>query len=659
MRIAQGLGLRTRALKVDIDDLGQLPLPCILHWNLDHFVVLKSVKTSRDRILAVEIHDPAVGALSVSYKLVSDRFTGIVLEVEPDSEFKTADGEDRLTLRKMAASATDVKGGLLRIFLAAVALECTAIASPYMLQLTVDHALSRDASNLTILAAAFGAVVLLQAAFGALRSWTVVFVSSKIQVQWLGQIFYHTLHLPISFFVKRSFGDLVSRFRSVQVIQQTLSTSLVEAMLDGLLLIALYSVMCFYSVTLAAVAFGAVIAYALVRVRTFKALYRLSAMHVAADADQQGAFMESLRGIQALKLFGEEHARYNRWYHYLVHSVNRDADMRRAQIGINSCLVLLSGLENVVIVFVGASMVAQGNFTMGMLTAFLAYKAIGSNRAAALIDKFVAVKMLDVHVDRLDDILTHPREGNDEPSSSDALPSGDIELDAVSFRYSDTDPWLLKDVSIRFYAGESVAITGSSGCGKTTLLKILCGVLQPTVGVLRIGGHEVGTYGLKRYRRQIAAVMQDDTLFTGTIEENITFFQHDASSARVEECAVLASIDEEIEELPMGYATQVGEMGVALSGGQKQRVLLARALYRCPRVLVLDEATSHLDIRNEQRINEALARLQMTRIIVAHREESIRSTDRIVTMENGFISSDTRDQVKRAWTYQSAEVDAA
>ena len=284
-----------------------------------------------------------------------------------------------------------------------------------------------------------------------------------------------------------------------------------------------------------------------------------------------------------------------------------------------------------------------------MLLAFVAYRAAFSSRVGALVDRWIQFRMLDLHRSRLADIALEPRE-----DAAEGLPSpgagGDSTVEAVgvSFRYGDDEPWVLQDVHLRIDAGDCVAITGASGCGKTTLLKILMGLLPPTAGEVRFGGVPVARMGVQDYRCRVAAVLQDDQLLAGSIEANIAFFEPGPDRSRVEACARLAAIHDEIAAMPMGYETLVGDMGSSLSGGQKQRVLLARALYKQPAVLFLDEATSHLDVHRESLINESVRRLPLTRVVVAHRPQTIASADRVVVLEGGAIRQDLRVSTARA-----------
>jgi ATP-binding cassette subfamily B protein RaxB len=277
-----------------------------------------------------------------------------------------------------------------------------------------------------------------------------------------------------------------------------------------------------------------------------------------------------------------------------------------------------------------------------MLFAFLAYKDQFSRRIAGLIDNFFELKMLRLHGERVADIVLSEVEqesmGDTEVDTSKVAPV--IEIRNLSYRYSPSEPWILRNIDLRIEAGECIAIAGPSGCGKTTLIKLMLGLLTPTEGSVHIGDLGIHQLGLSNYRNMIGTVMQDDTLFSGSIADNICFFDPTMDHAQVEAAARQAAVHEEIAQMPMGYNSLVGDIGSGMSGGQKQRVLLARALYKRPSILVLDEATSHLDVGNERMVNSVVKAMQLTRIVVAHRPETIAMAQRVVMLENGRIVRD-------------------
>lgn len=275
--------------------------------------------------------------------------------------------------------------------------------------------------------------------------------------------------------------------------------------------------------------------------------------------------------------------------------------------------------------------------TIGMLTAFASYSGTFSGRVFCLIDAFISVRMLSMHGDRLADIVMEPAEPVPAVETDTRRVRANITLRSVKFRYAEGEPWVLNGVDLHIPAGQSIALVGPSGCGKTTLCKIILGLLMPNEGEVLIDGISIRQIGLPAYRDLVGTVMQDDVLLAGSILDNICFFDTRYDVARVESCAGLAAIHDEVCAMPMGYQTILGELGSSLSGGQKQRVLLARALYKNPKILALDEATSHLDVYNERKVNAGLREMKLTRIMVAHRPETIRAADRIVAVSDDQI----------------------
>jgi ATP-binding cassette subfamily B protein RaxB len=304
---------------------------------------------------------------------------------------------------------------------------------------------------------------------------------------------------------------------------------------------------------------------------------------------------------------------------------------------------LLVGAIAIAVVWLGAQRVLQNTFSVGMLLAFISYKDQFLSRVSELINKGLDLTMLRLHADRLADIALTPPEARGAPADPDAG-RAPVALDVrqLRFRYGSTDPWILDGVDLQIAAGESVAIVGESGCGKTTLLRILASLLEPTEGEVLVDGRPLNRAVLTEYRAKLGVVLQDDQLFAGSIGDNISFFSDNPSHQRIRDCARMAAIDADICAMPMGYHTLIGDMGTVLSGGQKQRVLIARALYHDPAILLMDEATSHLDLGREKAVNEGIRAVRMTRIIVAHRPETIMSADRVIVLDRGKIVDDVR-----------------
>lgn len=638
VRMAGALQLNARPLRAELDHLAQLQLPCILHWDLNHFVVLAEVKRG-----IATIHDPARGLRHMPLAELSRHFTGVVLELTPGAGFESKTDRQDVTLAQLLGPVRGLKRSLGQIFVLALALEVFTLLLPFFLQWVVDGALlSADRDLLLTLVIGFALLIGLQVATGALRSWAVLYLSSNLNLQWLGNVFAHLMRLPVAWFEKRHAGDVMSRFGAIQKIQQTLTTSFIEAVLDGLLVVATLAMMWIYSGTLTAIALGAVGLYALMRWAFFKPLRAATEEAIVHEAKRSTHFLESLRGVQAIKLFNRQDERRARFMNLVVDAMNADIATKKLDLVFGVLNKLVFGLERIAVIGVGALLVMDGRFTVGMLFAFIAFKEQFALRVSGLIDKVVELKMLRLQGERLADIvLTAPEvQATGLPATREIAPR--LELHDVSFRYADTEPEVLKGASLVIEPGESVAIVGPSGCGKTTLVKLMLGIHAPQAGEVRVGGVPLAQLGLARWRDMIGTVMQDDQLFAGSIADNIAFFDTQADAERVEQCARLACVHDEIQALPMGFHTLIGDMGASLSGGQKQRILLARALYKRPRILFLDEATSALDVDRERMVNQAIRGLDITRVIVAHRPETIAAAGRVVVLQGGRIAQDLR-----------------
>ncbi|HEX4853507.1 peptidase domain-containing ABC transporter [Arenimonas sp.] len=639
VEIAQALGFQARALRLELDELGKLGLPCILHWDLDHFVVLE--KAGRRR---VRVCDPAFGARVLALEEVSRHFTGVALELVPGAGFETRPRPASVPLSALAGPVQGLWPALAQLLLLSVALQVFVLLAPFFMQWVVDQALvAGDRDLLAVLALGFGLALLLQVAIGLVRGWAVASLSSRVGLQWTGNVFAHALRLPLEYFETRHLGDVVSRMGSVQAIQRTLTAGFIETLVDGLMAAATLAMMLVYSPELALVTLGAVLLYLALRALSYGPLRNATEKQLVAAARQHSHLLESLRGMQSLKVAGQEARCQARQTDLRVDTVNQELRLARLGLGFSTASQAIFGIERIAVVWLGARLAMDSVFSAGMLIAYLAYKDQFAMRVSGLVDQWIAFRMLRLHGERLADIvLAAP-----EPGLADAFeaaPPAEARLDVrgLGFRYAEGEPWVLRDCHFTIAPGESVAIIGASGSGKTTLVKLLLGLLAPTEGGIRVGGLGLGRLGMRNYRAMVGAVMQDDQLFAGSVAENIAFGDDAIDAARVEAAARLAAVHDEIVAMPMGYHSLIGDLGSTLSGGQKQRVLLARALYRKPRILFLDEATSHLDVDRERRVNAAIRGLKLTRVIIAHRPETIASADRVLVMDGGRIVREFR-----------------
>ena len=639
VRMGEAMHLAPRALRAELDQLPQLQTPCILHWDMSHFVVLVSLKRG-----VATIHDPASGVRRMKLAELSPHFTGVALEFTPTADFKPADERRSVRLREMLGPVRGIGLSLGQIFVLALVLETFVLLGPFLMQWVVDGVLvSGDRDLLWTLGIGFGLLVLIQSATAAARAWAVLVMSAQLNLHWLGNVFGQLMRLPVAWFEKRHVGDVWSRFSSVRQIQRTLTTHFVEAVIDGLLVVLTLAVMAVYSLTLTGIALVAVAAYGAMRWAFFGPQQRAVEDALVFEARQNSHFIESLRGVQAIKLFNAQADRRSRFASLVVATMNADIVCRKLELLFSVSHRMVFGLERVLVIGAGAWLVLEQQLSVGMLFAFVAFRETFAMRVSALIDKGVELRMLRLQGERLADIvLAEPEADGSREASPQRSLDASIELRNVSFRYADGEPDVLKAISFKIEPGESVAIVGPSGGGKTTLLKLMLGLHRPTQGEVLVGGHPLSRIGLAAWRDQIGVVMQDEPLFSGTIADNISFFAPEIDNEWLQQCARVAAVHDEIEAMPMSYLTLVGDMGASLSGGQKQRILLARALYKRPRVLLLDEATSSLDIDRERVVNQSVRKLALTRVIVAHRPETIASASRVIALQDGRIAQDLR-----------------
>jgi len=569
---------------------------------------------------------------------VSRHFTGVVLEVLPTPSFAPKKVERKVSIGDLIGPVIGLRRAVVQIVILAVALELFALAAPMFNQFVIDEViLSGDGELLKILLISFALLLLTQTALSLARSWFLMRWSMDIGLQWNVRIFTHLMRLPAVYFEKRHLGDVISRFNSTGAIQNTLTNIFAESLLDGLMALLAFLMMISYSVELTLLIVVGVILYTLLRWVFYYPFHDAAQERLELSAKENSHFIETLRAIVPLKLFRREEVRRVSWINLKIDVQNRDVKTAKIFALFRAMAITFNGIQGLGVFYMGAKLVISNELTIGMLMAFSAYAATFSTRFFNLVDIVVDAKTMGMHFERLSDIVLEKAEAIHPEISGHLLAEADLTLRNIRFKYAEGEPYILDGVNIKIPRGQNIAVVGPSGCGKTTLCKIILGILDPTEGEIMLAGVPLRHIGLSSYRELVGTVMQDDVLLAGSIKDNIAFFDPNITQSMVEECAKQAAIHDEIIAMPMGYYTLVGDMGSSLSGGQKQRILLARALYKKPKILALDEATSHLDIDNEKKVNECILSLNLTRIIIAHRKETINNAERIVSLIDGKL----------------------
>lgn len=640
--ISDALGFSARAVKLDIDRLDQLQLPAILHWDLSHFVVLEQISGRKARI-----HDPSGHSLWISLAELSDHFSGVALELRKSIDFEGGDRRERLRLSQLWSGIVGLKRTSLQLLILSLVLQVYVIGAPYFMRVAVDSAVPALDNRLVFaLVLGFSLFAVVNAGASLLRTFVILSAATQLGFALSVNLARRLLRLPVAWFERRQVGDILSRFQSISPIQQALTTGPVTALLDGLLAMATLAMMFLYSAALGILALLAFATYATVKLTSFRLQRRAQESVIVTAGRAQTTMIESIRGVSTLRLFNKEGARLAVWQSAFAEATSATFRFNRIQGWQDFANTLIFGVEGVVSMGLAVSYVINGGFSLGMLFAFMAYKSQFILKGASCLDEYIVFRMLGLHLERLSDIAMTPQ----DPAFATVAEHergliGRIELRDVVHRYAPADPVVLDRINLVVEPGEHIAITGPSGGGKSTLAKILLGLVQPEQGELLIDGIPLPQFGFKSYHGQVAAVLQDDSLFGGTLADNIALFDESPELERVIEAAMAAAIHDDIERMPMRYETLVGDMGSALSGGQKQRVLLARALYRRPKILVLDEGTSHLDSDHERRVNASVSRLGITRIIIAHRAETIAAADRVLVLSGGKLGAAFQDSM--------------
>jgi ATP-binding cassette, subfamily B, bacterial CvaB/MchF/RaxB len=634
MGLADQLGFSARPLRVELKALSKVQMPAILHWDLNHFVVVKSVGAR-----GAVIHDPAIGVRKLTLADVSKHFTGVVLELMPAASFAPVHARAPIRLKSLWSQITGIGGAIAQVIALSAVLQIAAFAAPFQIQLVVDEAVFHaDHDLLVVLALAFGALVVVQASVEALRGWALRVFGHLLSFQIVGNLIRHMLRLPADFFEKRHVGDILSRIGAVQPIQDAITRGVVASIIDGVMALIAAGILLFYSVTLGAIVVFAFLVHLGLVFAVYPGMRHRMEEEILARAKEQSHLIETVRAATIIKLMGREAERESAWRNLFAEVTNAGISVGKYQIGFGFIQTLLAGLVNVIIIFLGARLILAGEgFSVGMLFAFLSFRNTFNERAVGLINQLVQFRLLRLHLDRLADIVTAVPET--ETAKAQRLDvKGAIKVRGLSFRYGVADQLVLQDVDFEVAPGELVAITGPSGGGKTTFLKLLLGLRQPTSGTIELDGNRADPELWRAWRAHVGVVSQDDRLLSGTIADNIAFFDPDLDMEKVQAAAKAAQVHDEIMRTPMQYLGLVGDMGSTLSGGQRQRVLLARALYGQPRVLFLDEGTANLDEETEAAIADLIGKMPITRIVVAHRPALIRRATRVVLVKERRIA---------------------
>jgi ATP-binding cassette subfamily B protein RaxB len=636
--ICEKLGLLTRAVRAEVEELNQIKLPAILHWDLRHFVVLTKIDRRR-RSTQYHVHDPAFGQRILSDTQIRQHWTGVALEVSRSQQFKAGVERQTLPLRQLWSSTSGFWQATGNLLILSIFLQLSVLALPLYLQSSVDAVLpSSDASMLKALAVGFGGLAVFQLIFTWIRSVMIVNLSSALSYQISVNVFRHLLRLPFTWFERRHVGDIISRFGSTQSITQLLSSGLISSIVDGLLSVASLILVFIYSPLLGGIALLSQAIYLLVRISYFNALRLRNIDAIGAAAAEQSTFIETVRGMSSIKALANEQERLQLWNAKKISSSNASIKLGQINAGFDSVAAFVISIERILFVYVAISMALGGSLTIGAIFAVQAYKQHFMDAGLRLINQLFNYRISKVHLGRIGDIALSPPEDGGLSQPELQLPyEGNITIRNLTFSYGTASHPTLAHVNFDVRAGSMVALVGPSGGGKSTLMKLMMGLIDPNAGFVSVDGTSLRSCDRRSYRAQIGSVSQDDHLFAGTLIQNISMFSRDPDIDRIKEVCRLVKIHDEIESMPLKYFSLIGDMGSVLSGGQRQRIMLARALYRRPQMLFIDEGTAHLDQESERHIVETLKSMPITKVIIAHRPHFIEASDAIFFVSSGSV----------------------
>lgn len=634
-KAAESVGYTTRAVKTDYSYLSELELPAIAHWKGYHYIVL--YESSQDHVI---VGDPAIGLIKMKRQEFEAGWTGRLLLLTPTPRLEEVE-EEKTTFKRFAPLLKPYKVLLMEVLLASLILDLLGLASPVFTQTIVDKVLvHQNVSMLNIILGGMLIIGLFQMTTGLLRQYLLIHISNKLSLRMSSDLFNQIMKLSMRYFRSRKIGDLLTRFRDNVKIRNILTGAAISTLLDSVMVFVYLGLMFYYNAKLTGAALIFIPMFVLLTLIFTPILKRNNQRMFEKQAVSQSALIESIKSIETIKTCTAEMSTRWKYDNLLVQNVNTAFHGAKLNMVMGSISTTLKTLSNTFILWYGAHLVINAEMTVGQLMAFQSLIGMVMAPIMGLIGMWQTLQDALLSLQRLNDIYSAEPE-QDPKQQLIHLPRirGNIKFENASFRYNPDDKNILTNIKLEVQPGQTLAIVGRSGSGKTTLVSLLQRFYLPTEGRILVDGHDIAMIDVQSLRSQIGMVLQENTIFTGTIRENISTADTEASLDRVIDAAKLANAHDFITSFPMGYETVVGEIGINLSGGQKQRVAIARALLSDPRIIIFDEATSSLDTESEKAIQENMEAVlkDRTALIIAHRLSTIQNADMIIVLDEGVI----------------------
>lgn len=631
---ARYYGLRVRAVSFQRNDLHGIHVPAIVHWEFNHFIVLEYWTS-----YYVDVLDPASGRKRLTSQEFDDGFTGVLLMLEPTENFSRKAEKRTFTLRSYGVQyLRHMPGILIQILLASLLLQILGLSIPLLTELIVDKILPLHLTSvIPILGIGMLVLVISESLILLLRAQLVIYLQNRIDIRMMPDFFAHLLHLPLNFFQQRSSGDILTRISSNTTIRQIISTQLVSNILDGGTVIVYMLILFWQSWYFGLLVLAIAGLQIILMLGSNKTTRDYSRQELEATGRTQGYVTELLTAIETVKSSGYEGQAFQQWSSFFYKQLNITNRRNTFSSLIDAGMSLLDILASLFLLWLGAIQVLNGTLALGKMLALNVLAIIFLEPITSLVESMMQLQVAQTHIDRIGDVYESDVEQNTQSVVLPPLLTGRIRMDHVSFQYNPQLPNVLTDLSLEIKPGQKVAIVGKTGSGKSTLGKLLLGLHAPTSGEILYNDVPLQRMNYQAVREQIGVVIQEAGIFSSSIRQNIAFAHGNVTMPQVMLAAERACIHEDIEAMPMRYETFVAEGGNTLSGGQRQRLALARALVHNPRILFMDEATSSLDVATEQAVEQNLAQLACTQIIIAHRLSTVRNADLIIVLDKGRI----------------------
>jgi ATP-binding cassette subfamily B protein len=649
VRAARAYGMRTRAISVESQDVRFIALPAIIHWDFNHFLVVERWKPG-----AAEAVDPRVGRIRLSAKEFEQSFTGVVITLEPGVTFDRQGSAAKGSVRAYAANYMKLApGALLQVIGASLLLQLFGLATPILTKVVVDQVLPFGLhAELPLLGIGIVILLLAQLVTSLLRGLVLLYVQTRIDMRMMLHFFDQLLTLPMRFFQQRSSGDLLARMGSNQVIRDTISRQLISTLLDGSFVLVYFFLLLSQSHLYSLVVLCIGLLQVVLLLCTSRFMHRLSQRGLTAQGKVQGYATEVLVGMPTVKAMGAEHLALERWSNLFFDGINASVRQNTVSTLITGVLTMTSVSAPLVLLWLGTWQVLNGTLQLGTMLALNALSIAFLTPLTSLVNNWQNLQLISSHLERIADVLEAEPEQDSRAVHLPPQLSGSVRLKQVDFQYDPQAPMVLRNINLEIRSGQKVAIVGRTGSGKSTLGQLLLGLYLPARGEIYYDDLPLQTLNFQVMRSQFGVVIQNASLFSGSIRENIILGHPTLGMEQVERAARAAAIHEEILAMPMGYETYVAEDGAVLSGGQRQRIALARALVHSPSLLLLDEATSALDVATERIIERNLQALACTQILIAHRLSTVRNADIILVLEQGtIVERGSHEELLRARGY--------